>query len=593
MELWIWEGKFGFGKEIAYYPLTQLVLTMKKTLSNGIRFSITDMSPSTARIMPIIYQDRAGISLYDACSSTSHDGGVTPGPIPDPIVQQVIAKFSHFKTTCADFGVPTNNVHVLATEATRRAANSEAFRKIIHYVTGWEVKLLSKEEEGRLGAMGVASSSASTSGFVVDMGGGSAQITWMIAERGDVTTSSRGSFSFPYGAAALGKRLENTLSTQKERIEQEIAENFKQACEQLQVPSSFVEAAKTREGIDLYLCGGGFRGWGYMRMPSDYPIPIINGFRLPREKFYTHGLFLKSIANQTVECFGVSKRRASQLPAVDFLTGSLTEALPNIRNIQFCQGGVREGFLYDRLPPEIRAQNPLLVATSPYAPRSVNIIKNLLASALPGSPALLSSKRPPETFSDTLLTALSNLLFAHSNVNREIRPATALHSTTTGILAPVNSIAHVDRAMLALILAERWYGDLPKAEQEFQERLRKTISPQEVWWCQYLGRVGAVIGAVYPSGFVPEGKWRMQLFTQWKVEEKKRKGEVDLLDLIINLNDTDKLASEMMRESLQGVKEKIEKAGKQKNWIASPKGNGDPYGVHVSVNIISEQSMID
>jgi len=34
--------------------------------SNGIRFSITDMSQDTQRILPALYLDRAAISLYDA-----------------------------------------------------------------------------------------------------------------------------------------------------------------------------------------------------------------------------------------------------------------------------------------------------------------------------------------------------------------------------------------------------------------------------------------------------------------------------------------------------------------------------------------------
>jgi len=34
--------------------------------SNGIRFSITDLTPETQRILPTVYLDRAAISLYDA-----------------------------------------------------------------------------------------------------------------------------------------------------------------------------------------------------------------------------------------------------------------------------------------------------------------------------------------------------------------------------------------------------------------------------------------------------------------------------------------------------------------------------------------------
>ena len=76
-----------------------------------------------------------------------------------------------FQTACADFGVPQTNIRVLATEATRTAENSEDFRKQIKYATGWEVAMLPKEAEGRIGAMGVASSFVSVEGLVMDLGG--------------------------------------------------------------------------------------------------------------------------------------------------------------------------------------------------------------------------------------------------------------------------------------------------------------------------------------------------------------------------------------------------------------------------------------
>ena len=540
--------------------------------------------------MPIIYQDRAGISLYEARSSSA---GAVPGPIPDPTVQQVVARLAHFKTVCADFGVPLDNVHVLATEATRTAPNSEEFRKRIEDQTGWKVELLSKEDEGRLGAMGVASSSASTSGLVMDMGGGSVQITWLTEERrGAVTTCPRGSFSFPYGAAALSARLDEMKkgSKAREELKAEIIKNFQHAYKKLQIPASLVEAAQARGGFDLYLCGGGFRGWGYVLMAQSkidaYPIPIVNGFRVSRGDFYNTSAVLKTVSNEETRIFGVSKRRASQIPAVAFLVNAVVEALPMINTIQFCQGGVREGFLYDRLPVETKAQEPLLVATSRYAPRSVNAIRELLIAALPSSSSCLAAAGPPELFSSSspVLAAISDLLFAHSPVHRESRPAAALHSTTTGILAYANSIAHVDRAALALVLAERWSGDLPQAEQVFQQRLCRVLSAQEAWWCQYVGRVAALIGTVYPSGVVPEGEWRVRFETHWDVETKK-KGRTDVLCLKIVVNNTCKLNGEMMRNSLRDLGEKIEKIGKKKNWVESMEEESR-YGVRIGVNII-------
>lgn len=51
--------------------------------------------------------------------------------------------------------------------------NSEDFRNEIRKVTGWDVDMLTKEMEGRIGAMGVASGfgAEGVEGLVMDLGG--------------------------------------------------------------------------------------------------------------------------------------------------------------------------------------------------------------------------------------------------------------------------------------------------------------------------------------------------------------------------------------------------------------------------------------
>ena len=68
---------------------------------------------------------------------------------------------------------------VLATEATRTAINGAEFMGRIREAVGWEVRLLAKGEEGRVGAMGVASSLPEVRGLVMDLGGGSTQLSWL------------------------------------------------------------------------------------------------------------------------------------------------------------------------------------------------------------------------------------------------------------------------------------------------------------------------------------------------------------------------------------------------------------------------------
>ncbi|KAL4820434.1 major facilitator superfamily domain-containing protein [Aspergillus spinulosporus] len=554
--------------------------------SNGIRFSITDTSPPTARAMPTLYQDRAGISLYDAQFSKPKASGSNSvsrerRPIPSEVVEQVVDRLVRFQGVCEDFQVPPENIHVLATEATRTAPNSEAFISRIKDRTGWDVRLLSKEDEGRIGALGIASSSRAVAGLAMDLGGGSTQITWVVARDGVVHTCPKGSFSFPYGAAALMGRLEDAKHAGKgaERaLRDEMKANFRRAYEELELPEDLIESSRKEGKFDLYLCGGGFRGWGYVLMKqaevSPYPIPIINGFRARREDFHNTAGVLREVS-ESEDIFGVSKRRASQIPAVAMLIDVLMDALPAITHIQFCQGGVREGFLFDKLPQEVRSQDPLLAATLQYAPPSADDIKEVLLSALPEHASPIESFHVPSTLSSHFIAALANILYAHSRVPRESRTAAALHSTTTGILASTNTISHTERAMMALILVERWAGDLAPTEESYQQNLMLCLSPQEAWWCQYLGRVAALIGEVYPAGRASKTHWRIRLGTQW-VKVIKKKGERDLLRLNLQWNRETAATSGVTDHWLRDRVEKIQRAGKKKNWTRE-------YGVRLEV----------
>ena len=65
--------------------------------------------------------------------------------------------------------------------------------------------------------------------------GGSTQITWMIAKDGNVEISPRGSVSFPYGAAAMTRRLAEVDAHAKAQLAEEMKANFIQAYHQLKV----------------------------------------------------------------------------------------------------------------------------------------------------------------------------------------------------------------------------------------------------------------------------------------------------------------------------------------------------------------------
>jgi retrograde regulation protein 2 len=535
--------------------------------SNGIRFSITDLTPATQRILPTVYLDRAAISLYDAQYENGH-----PIPIPEATIKQVIKSLLRFKSTCKDFSVPDEQVRIVATEATRKAMNSEDFQKQIRSATGWDVELLPKEMEGKIGALGAASSYQNVKGLMMDLGGGSTQLTWIITEQGEVRMSEKGSVSLPYGAAALSKRIEAAGSVggkEYQAFEREVVEDLKAAVKAIDIPKELLESS---DGIQLYLSGGGFRGWGFILMSEHairpYPIPIINGFRTTQDLFHdTEAVQAAVLKEDTPEIFRVSARRASQVSAVAFLVTCLAQALPSIVDVYFCQGGVREGMHFAAMDPKVRMESPLITVTRAHAPASTEQLVSTLREAIQAPPSAESKN----IFDNTLITAFVQGMFAHMANVKDLRGGAALRSTTTGIFSAAHGISHEQRALLAILLCERYggYNSISPTEQDFYRRMVQLLPSGTEWWCMYLGRVAAVLAAVYPAGIIRSP--RVNITAQWHLTKKENE------KLCVNFGFEKEI--DELDEGLSAALRKVEKAGKKKNWLT-----GQGYKVEVSVN---------
>ncbi|KKP05126.1 hypothetical protein THAR02_02785 [Trichoderma harzianum] len=516
-------------------------------------------------------------------------------PIPDDVIADVVILFNRFLIVCHDMGVDKQNIHIVATEATRKALNSAQFIEVVKEKTGLSIEMLPKEIEGQIGALGIASGFTNLSGLVMDLGGGSTQITWMVSQGGHIRISPLGSFSFPYGAAALSRQLRDLRKGKKKeegekavaQLRQEMVQKFRDAYDHLQIPETMIEKAKEQGGFRIYLSGGGFRGWGYLLLylnqshGKHYPISVINGYTVGKEQFEDTDT-VTQIAKAAKDVFRVSDRRRSQVPAVAFLVNLLAEAIPHgIREAHFCQGGVREGYLFRTLSPEVRELSPLSVATQNFAPTSYRTIQELLKSAIP-KPSKNQARRFPEEFGEHVIDSFANVMYVHMFMSKETASAAALCSTSVGIMSSAHGVSHQDRARLALMLESRYRGELPPREMEFREALRSLITPEEVWWATYLGRVGYMITRLYPSGEIDTAKPRVVFSAEWSwTMGKKRNKEGLVLTLSVQKLKNDPAH---LKKALEDNVKVIQKVGKKKRWI----GKDDPWGMKVKVDVVEE-----
>ncbi|KAG8629198.1 hypothetical protein KVT40_003063 [Elsinoe batatas] len=578
--------------------------------SNGIRLSLTSLAPPLTRTLPTLYQSRIPVSLYDAQYPL---GSTSRQPIPSDTIASVIKQLLRFKRTCVSFGCQDKNVSILATEATRTAINSKEYIAQIENATGWKVSLLAKEDEGRIGAYGVASSLGHVEGLVMDLGGGSTQLSYLTrSPAGRISLPDKGAVSLPYGAAALTRRIKEAQSSPDatqalSTLEAEVTQSLHEAVAHLSLPTTL---QTNPDGIPLYLSGGGFRGWGYALMSTHpttpYPIPIINGFSVPRSSFLDTTAIQILIASslsapstspgpslphtspdqdqgQGQKIFRIPPRRASQIPAVSLLIRSLALTLPQISTATFCQGGVREGYLFSSLSLETQLQSPLVVATFPFARGNTALLTSLLVSALPSGVVDGGREKGKGLLGRDMVQAFANTLYVHAGQVKDIRPSSALRFSTTGELAGTHGLGHGERATLGVLLCERWggAGELADTDRGFYERMSELVPEGEEgrWWLKYLGRVGGLVGAVWPAGITEaEGEVGAGVEMQGRWERKEGKGDRVVLEVKVRGTE------EEVREWKGVFEDEIEdvvKVGKKKNWVGGREGFG--YKVEVEV----------
>jgi exopolyphosphatase / guanosine-5'-triphosphate,3'-diphosphate pyrophosphatase len=107
---------------------------------------------------------------------------------------RVLRRFHRAMQECG-----TDSVRAVATAALRDARNSRAFLEWVRSTTGWTIEIISGLEEARLIHLGIVSASrvGSDSALLVDLGGGSCELT--LSRKGQI----RDTVSLPLGAVRL------------------------------------------------------------------------------------------------------------------------------------------------------------------------------------------------------------------------------------------------------------------------------------------------------------------------------------------------------------------------------------------------------
>lgn len=482
--------------------------------SNGIRFSVTTLAPPATRLLKCLYSDRAAISLFDALTpSTDGSEGLV---FPADTISKVTSTLAQFIQVADDYHVPRSNVMLFATEAMRRASNAADMLSAIASATGGiGVHVLEPAVETLFGAvMGSRSglTGVKNGALFLDLGGGSVQMTWVDTALQDyeIKAAAAGK-SLPYGAAKLSRILQDSdtsfRAAEVDNLQQSIQSAYDNLCSVFPKLQSIREdhlAGKPGANLDVYMCGGGFRGYGSMLMHNDavrpYPIPDIGTYTVHGDAFKQVDEMIRINREYDGKIFGMSKRRRSQFGAIATVIRSFIAAVPNIERVTFCKGSNRDGALMMKLPLEIREANPLEVLANVTAEEKA-LYDGILHKISQALPAEVDRCRVPTILSDQGL----GYLFV-----REIWTRSGHESDTMASYALRNAVSrdpdtpgmtHLARALLGITAASRWdlsYGPADSALAEGLEGIISRNCDEAVFWARYIGAVSNVITQFCP-----------------------------------------------------------------------------------------------
>jgi exopolyphosphatase/guanosine-5'-triphosphate,3'-diphosphate pyrophosphatase len=139
--------------------------------------------------------------LYEAVRIGEGMDSSDPPALTDAAMARGLETLTVFERFCNANGLVGDDVHVFATSAIRDAANSAQFRRRVTEQTGYEVELLSAEQEAHYGYVAAINSSTLEDGVVLDIGGGSLQLIQVENRR------ERHRVSFPLGAVRMTERF--------------------------------------------------------------------------------------------------------------------------------------------------------------------------------------------------------------------------------------------------------------------------------------------------------------------------------------------------------------------------------------------------
>ena len=420
--------------------------------------AVIDVGSNSVRLVLYRLDGRAIWSIFNEkmLAGLGRDLKATGRLSPDGVAGTLVA-LKRFRALI-DASRP-ERVFAAATAAVREAGDGEAFRQRVERETGFQLRVLSGEEEARFAALGVLSGAPDSKGVVGDLGGASLELIRLGAD------GPAGGVTLPLGPFAMSGPRGFDASAVRAAANQHIGP---------------VERAFRTD--TLHAVGGAWRNLAmlHMRM-SDYPLPIVHQYEISRREILEATRFISQQSRGSLERVeGISRRRVEALPHAAIVLETLVERL-DIQRVVLSAYGLREGLVWQAMDDKVRRQDPLVAGCAALGNRTATAEALGQAVEIWAAPAFAKLDPVFGARDRALLNAACRLAELGAPFHPDHRAMLVFQMV---LRAPFAGIDHAERAFLARVA----FGRQTSADQSPEPGLiARLLSPEQRQRARVLG----------------------------------------------------------------------------------------------------------
>jgi exopolyphosphatase / guanosine-5'-triphosphate,3'-diphosphate pyrophosphatase len=364
----------------------------------------------------------------------------------DPLGQEdTLVALLRFRAIIESYSL--EHLHIVATAAIREAHDGKDFVREIFDKTGFDVRILSGAEEAYYSAQGVLCGHANAKGVVGDLGGSSLELIDLQGEK-----AFKG-ISLPLGPFALGAPEVIDLERTK---------------------ASILEILSPHKGRfhhkTFHAVGGAWRNLAIIWMQkANYPLQIVQQFEMSARDAVGIAKLISTQSPASLEKIkGVTRRRMENLSYAALVLQCLIETF-QFETICFSANGLREGLLFDALPPDLKDRDPLIEGCAALGMRQ-GISRDI-------GPALSKWIQAYYATMDKTITEQPDIRLMRaaaklSDIGACLHPDHRADLVCDQVLrAPISGQSHAERVFLACTLFTRYSGDAYLKEPVLIDRI--------------------------------------------------------------------------------------------------------------------------